>query len=83
MYCDFASVHKYGSGYDYILRFCLSYIMRLEFQHTSGHEYVSVILVVPYAFQDLIMRPVKRLLDMHPSMSKFRQLSYCMNSSML
>ena len=25
MYCDFASVHKYGSGYDYILRFMLEF----------------------------------------------------------
>ena len=61
MYCDFVSVHKYGSGYDYILRFLLkfSYAPRIL-------KYIGACI------QDLIMRPVKRLLDMHPSMSTLR-----------
>ena len=35
--------------------------MHLEFQYTSGHEYVSLILMCfSICVQDLIMRPVKR-----------------------
>ena len=60
--------------------FCLSFFMHLGFQYTSGHEYVSVILVCfSICIQDLFMLPIKRLLDMHPSMSTLQWLYYSMH----
>lgn len=57
--------------------------MRPGFEYTLGHGYATAILACDsICVQDLSMRPVKRFLDMHPSMSRLRRLYYCMSSSM-
>ena len=52
-------------------------------EYTSEHGYASAILAYfSISIRDLSMRPVKRFLDIHPSVRRFRRLCYYMNFCM-